>query len=149
MELYPRHLTALGNGRQASMERLNEIINRAAQRRQGGRENGFESRSGGGIGSGLDKSSPYGTPAHSQRSGATPGHRPLPEQNARLGQYGSATRAQQQPGMANRTTTSPPRGPYSITPARPQGNAGSTTHAIQGSRNAGERYTPAPERSSW
>src|SRR5579859_76802 len=153
MELYPRHFTALGNGRQASMERLNDIINRAAQRRQGGRENGFENGNGGGSGSGLggglDKLSPYSTLGHGQRAGVTPGHRPLPEQNARLGQYGNATRAQQQPGMANRATTPPSRGQHSATPARQQGNAGSAAHSMQGSRNAGERYTPAPERNSW
>src|SRR5579859_4367356 len=149
MELYPRHLTALGNGRQASMERLNDIINRAAQRRQGGRENGLENGNRGASGSGLDKSSPYSTSAHGQRAGVTPGHRPLPEQNARLGQYGNATRAQQQPGMANRATTPPSRGQHSATPARQQGNAGSAAHSMQGSRNAGERYTPAPERNSW
>ena len=135
------------------MERLNDIINRAAQRRQGGRENGFENGNGGGSGSGLggglDKLSPYSTLGHGQRAGAAPGHRPLPEQNARLGQYGNATRAQQQPGMANRATTPPSRGQHSATPARQQGNAGSAAHSMQGSRNAGERYTPAPERNSW
>src|SRR5437870_1488747 len=34
MELYPRYSQALGNGRQASMERLNDILTRAMQRRQ-------------------------------------------------------------------------------------------------------------------
>ena len=128
------------------MERLNDIINRAAQRRQGGRENDFESgsRFGGELAGGLDKSSPYSTQGYGQRSGATPGHRPLPEQNARLGQYGNSPRSQQQPGMANRTTP-PPRGQHSATPARPQGNAGNAAY----SRGAGERYTPAPERTSW
>ncbi len=128
------------------MERLNDIINRAAQRRQSGHENGIES----GIGGGLDKSSPYSTLAHGQRAGAMPGHRPLPEQNARLGQYGNAPRAQQQPGTTNRTATPPPtRGQHSATPARPQGNIGSAAQYMPTQRSAGERYTPAPERNSW
>ncbi len=127
------------------MERLNEIINRASQRRQGGRDNGPES----GREGGLEKSSPYGTSSYSPRTGATPGHRPLPEQNARLGQYGNAPRTQQQPGVTNRTATPPPRGQYSATPTRPQGNANSAAHYMPGQRSAGERYTPAPERNSW
>ncbi len=133
------------------MERLNDIINRAAQRRQGGRENGFESESAGrsGTGSRLDKSNPYSTPGYGQRAGAVPGHRPLPEQNARLGQYGNATRAQQQPGTPNRTAAPSPRSQYGATPARPQVNAGGAAHALPGSRSAGERYTPAPERTTW
>ena len=118
------------------MERLNEIISRTAQRRQGGRE------------SGLDKSSPYSTLTHGQRAGTTPGHRPLPEQNARLGQYGNSPRAQQQPGATNRTVT-PPRSQHSTAPARPQGNAGGAAHYLSGQRSAGGRYTPPPERNSW
>src|SRR5947209_9316944 len=34
MELYPRHFKALGNGRQTSMERLNDILGRIPQHRQ-------------------------------------------------------------------------------------------------------------------
>src|SRR6266480_7584786 len=34
MELYPRHFEALGNGRQTSMERLNNILGRTPQHRQ-------------------------------------------------------------------------------------------------------------------
>ena len=131
------------------MERLNEIINRAAQRRQDGRDNGLESGNRGGLGGGLDKSSPYGTLGYGQRTGATPGHRPLPEQNARLGQYGNTPRAQQQPGTTNRTTPPPSRGQHSAMPTRPEGNAGNTARYVPDSRSAGEKYTPAPERNSW
>lgn len=117
------------------MERLNEII-----RRQGGRDNGRNN--------GLDTSSPYGTSSQSPRTGGMPGHRPLPEQNARLGQYGNTPRAQQT-GTTNRNVTPPPRSQYSATTARSQGNAGGTAHYMPGQRSAGERYTPAPERNSW
>jgi len=104
------------------MERLNEIINRTAQRRQGG----------------LDKSSLYNTPPQGPRPGITPGQRPLPEQNARLGQYGNAPRTQQQPGAANRAATPPPRSQQSSPLTRTPGN-----------RSAGERFAPPPERKSW
>src|SRR3984893_16231857 len=133
MELYPRHFTALGNGRQASMERLNEIINRTAQRRQG---------------SGPDKSSPYTTPPQGPRPGTAPGHRPLPEQNARLGQYSNAPRTQQQPGITHRPITPPLRSQQSSPLTRTPGNAGSSTHYTPGNRSAGERFSPTPERSS-
>src|ERR1700730_1118289 len=133
MELYPRHLTALGNGRQASMERLNEIINRTAQRRQGG----------------LDKSSPYNTSPQGSRPGAAPGHRPLPEQNARLRQYGNAPRTQQQPGAANRATTPPHRSQQSSPLTRAPGNGGGQTHPTPGNRSAEDRSAPPPDRSSW
>jgi DNA replication protein DnaC len=113
------------------MERLNEIINRTAQRRQGG----------------LDKSSPYNTPPQGPRPGAAQGHRPLPEQNARLGQYSNAPRTQQQPGITNRAATPPPRGQQSLT--RTPGNAGGQTHYTPDNRSAGERFAPAPDRASW
>lgn len=117
------------------MERLNEII-----RRQGGRDNGRNN--------GLDKSSPYGTSSQSPRTDGMPGHRPLPEQNARLGQYSNAPRPQQT-GTTNRSVTPPSRNQYSAPPTRSQGNAGSKAHYMPGQRSAGERYTPAPERNSW
>ena len=116
------------------MERLNEIINRTAQRRQ---SNGF------------DKSSPYSTPPQSSRSGSTPGHRPLPEQNARLGQYTQAPRPAQQPGATPRAVTPPPRGQQSSPLTRTSGYTASPTHYTRGQRSAEERYTPAPERGSW
>ena len=123
------------------MERLNEIFNRTGQRPQR-RENGLDG--------GLDTSSPYsGTLTHSPRTGATPGHRPLPEQNARLGQYGNAPRAPQQPGMTNRAATPPHRSQHNSTPARSQANTGGAAHYAPGQRSAGERYAPPPEHNSW
>ncbi|HKV59077.1 MAG TPA: ATP-binding protein [Ktedonobacteraceae bacterium] len=111
------------------MERLNEIINRTAQRRQS---------------SGLDKSSPYNTPPQSSRPGTNPGRRPLPEQNARLGQYGNASWTQQ-----HRAAT-PPRSQQSSPLPRTSGQTGGNqTHYTSSHRSVGERYTPAPERSSW
>jgi DNA replication protein DnaC len=116
------------------MERLNEIINRTAQRRQV---------------SGPDKSSPYNTPPQEPRPGAAPRHRPLPEQNARLGQYNNTPRTQQQPGITHRPVTPPPRSQQSSPLTRTPGNAGSSTHYTPGNRSAGERFAPAPERASW
>ena len=116
------------------MERLNEIINRTAQRRQ---SNGF------------GKSSPYSTPPQSSRSGATPGHRPLPEQNARLGQYTQAPRPAQQPGATQRAATPPPRSQQSSPLTRTSGYTASPTHYSRGQRSAEERYTPTPEHSGW
>ncbi len=114
------------------MERLNEIFNRTTQRRQG---------------NGLDKASPYNTRPQGPRPGAAPSSRPLPEQNARLGQYGNAPRTQQQPGLSRPVTTPPPRSQQSLT--RPQGSAGHQTHYTPGTRGAGEHFAPAPERGSW
>lgn len=110
------------------MERLNEIINRTAQRRQGG----------------LDKLSPYNTSLQGPRP-----RPPLPEQNARLGQYSNAPRTQQQPGVTNRAATPPPRSQQSSPLTRTPGNAGDQTHYTPGNRSAGERFLPAPERGSW
>ncbi len=110
------------------MERLNEIINRTAQRRQGG----------------LDKSSPYNTSLQGPRP-----RPPLPEQNARLGQYSNAPRTQQQPGVTNRAATPPTRSQQSSPLTRTSGNAGGQTHYTQGNRSAGERFAPASERGSW
>src|SRR6266852_7834138 len=135
MELYPRHLTALGNGRQASMERLNEIINRTAQRRQG---------------SGLDKSSSYNTPPQGSRAGSLPGHRPLPEQNARLGQYTHTPRSEPQPGTINRPPAAP-RSQQNGQATRSPGNARIQGQYVPGNRSTGERFAPSPERErgSW
>jgi DNA replication protein DnaC len=115
------------------MERLNEIINRTAQRRQ----------------QEANSRSNYSAPPQGPRHGAAPGHRPLPEQNARLGQYGNAPRTQQQPGPANRAATPPPRIQQSSPLTRAPANAANQTHYTQGNRSAGERFAPAPERGSW
>src|SRR5260221_9800920 len=99
MELYSRHLTALGNGRQANMERLNNIIGRATQRRP----QGPEQRPAQGNATYM----PHVPPTQGQRpvqqgqpaqqppsvqqgqpiSARHPSH-PLPEQTARIGQIG-------------------------------------------------------------
>ena len=115
------------------MERLNEIINRTAQRRQ---SNGF------------DKSSPYSTPPQSSHPGTTSGSRPLPEQNARLGQYGNAPRTQQH-SATNRITPPPPRSQQSSPLTRTSGYTASPNHYTRGQRSAEERYTPTPERSRY
>jgi DNA replication protein DnaC len=65
MELYPRHFEALGNGRQASMERLNDILGRTPQHRKQDTEHRHNSAS--------------------QRQGISPSHYPMREQTAHLG----------------------------------------------------------------
>ena len=117
------------------MERLNEIINRTAQRRQG---------------SGLDKSSPYNTPPQGSRAGSSPGHRPLPEQNARLGQYAHTPRSEPQPGTINRPPAAP-RSQQNGQATRSPGNARIQGQYVPGNRSTGERFAPSPERErgSW
>src|SRR5438132_1520076 len=73
MELYPRHFEALGNGRQATMERLNEIMARTTPRQQA-----LQQQLSRGQGT------PLQTPG--QRQGSLSVRRPLPEQTALLGQ---------------------------------------------------------------
>jgi DNA replication protein DnaC len=117
------------------MERLNEIINRTAQRRQA---------------SGHDLSSPYNTPSQGgPRPGSSPGHRPLPEQNAHLGQYAHAPRPEQQPGTINRISTPSPRSQQGSPVTRATGNGSNSTQYTPGNRSAGERFAPSPERGSW
>jgi DNA replication protein DnaC len=76
MELYPRHFEALGNGRQTSMERLNDILGRAAQHRQQNMEH-------------------HHNPS-SQRQGISPSHYPLREQTAHLGSGSRSAQPQYQ-----------------------------------------------------
>src|ERR1051326_239189 len=83
MELYQRNTETLGNGRQASMERLNDIMMRSVQQRQGIRE---------------EQSTRQGEDTSPQRPKQQPVRRsPLPEQTARLGQPTSYRAPQSQP----------------------------------------------------
>src|SRR5215472_1883679 len=66
MELYPRHFEALGNGRQTTMERLNEILGRTPRHYQQDTEQDNK------------RSSQF------QRQGAPVSRHPLREQTARL-----------------------------------------------------------------
>jgi DNA replication protein DnaC len=115
------------------MERLNEIINRTAQRRQ----------------QEANSRSNYSAPPQGPRHGAAPGHRPLPEQNARLGQYANAPRTQQLPGATNRAATPSPRVQQSSPLTRAPANASNPTHYTRDNRSAAERFAPAPDRGSW
>src|SRR5712692_6073586 len=72
MELYPRHFEALGNGRQTSMERLNNIFGRTPQHRQQDMEN------------------------HHNPSTQRQGISPLREQTAHLGPGSRSTQPQYQ-----------------------------------------------------
>ena len=90
MELYQRNTETLGNGRQASMERLNDIMMRTVQHRQGIQE---------------QRSTQQGEDSPPQRSKPQLARRPsLPEQTARLGQQTSYAppRPQPQPQPHNR-----------------------------------------------
>jgi DNA replication protein DnaC len=83
MELYQRNTETLGNGRQASMERLNDIMMRTVQHRQGIQE---------------QRSTQRGEDSPPQRSKSQLARRPpLPEQTARLGQQTSYAPPQPQP----------------------------------------------------
>src|SRR5947209_16563273 len=83
MELYQRNTETLGNGRQASMERLNDIMMRTVQQRQGIRE---------------QRSTRQGEDTSPQRPKQQPVRRaPLAEQTARLGQPTSYATPQSQP----------------------------------------------------
>ncbi len=83
MELYQRNTETLGNGRQASMERLNDIMMRTVQHRQGIQE---------------QRSTQQGEDSPPQRSKPQLARRPpLPEQTARLGQQTSYAPPQPQP----------------------------------------------------
>src|SRR5436309_15851199 len=83
MELYQRNTETLGNGRQASMERLNDIMMRTVQHRQGIQE---------------QRSTRQGEDSPPQRSKSQLTRRPpLPEQTARLGQQTSYAPPQPQP----------------------------------------------------
>src|SRR5438094_8565468 len=83
MELYPRYSQALANGRQASMERLNDILTRAMQRRQHTPEQTERSER-----YPVQGSIPHDSEGQRQRvPPPTPrGVPPLREQRARLGQ---------------------------------------------------------------
>src|SRR5436309_5152467 len=88
MELYQRNTETLGNGRQASMERLNDIMMRTVQHRQGIQE---------------QRSTQQGEDSPPQRSKPQLARRPpLPEQTARLGQQTSYAPSQPQPQPHNR-----------------------------------------------
>src|SRR2546421_1032075 len=88
MELYQRNSETLGNGRQASMERLNDIMMRTVQHRQGIQE---------------QRSTQKGEDPPPQRSKSQLARRPpLPEQTARLGQQTSYAPSQPQPQPHNR-----------------------------------------------
>src|SRR5436853_1482860 len=83
MELYPRYSQALGNGRQASMERLNDILTRAMQRRQHTPEQTERSER-----YPIQGPPPYDSEGQRQRVPPPPARTvpPLREQRARLGQ---------------------------------------------------------------
>jgi len=83
MELYQRNTQELGNGRQISMERLNDIMMRTAQRRQELQE---------------QRSTQQGEPPQNSRPKPTR-RPPLPEQTAQLGQA-HASSASQQPARS-------------------------------------------------
>ncbi len=88
MELYQRNTETLGNGRQASMERLNDIMMRTVQHRQGIQE---------------QRSTQQGEDSPPQRPKPQLARRPpLPEQTARLGQQTSYAPPQPQPQPHNR-----------------------------------------------
>src|SRR6266704_1637660 len=83
MELYQRNTETLGNGRQASMERLNDIMMRTVQHRQWIQE---------------QRTTQQGEDSPPQRSKPQLARRPpLPEQTARLGQQTSYAPPQPQP----------------------------------------------------
>src|SRR5713226_3272618 len=110
MELYPRHFEALGNGRQISMERLNEIFGRTPQHRQQDAEHHQNSST--------------------QRQGTSPSRYPLREQTAHLGpgsrsaqpqyQHKIPQRARSEQGQSStqrsRLAYSTPQSPASGTP---------------------------------
>src|SRR5579864_479714 len=87
MELYPRYFTALGNGRQADMERLNDIFKRNTQQPQRRRPEGQ-------VRPTTAPASQYMRPGSGP--GSTPARRPLPEQTARIGEYSRAYQAERQ-----------------------------------------------------
>src|SRR5436305_13609620 len=83
MELYQRNTETLGNGRQASMERLNDIVMRTVQHRQGIQE---------------QRSTQQGEESTPQRSKPQLTRRPhLTEQTARVRQQTSYAPPQPQP----------------------------------------------------
>lgn len=105
MELYPRHLKALGSRRQAKMERLNEILSKSmpqAQRRQRAAEQRPRTRTG------QDQRAEQLPQPHPQGDALERSFRPpLPEQTANLGRpTRSAPRRYNQLGQYN-----PPSGP--------------------------------------
>src|SRR6266571_352078 len=69
MELYPRHFEALGNGRQTSMERLNNSLGRTPQHRQQNMEHYHDHSSQG------QEISPSRYPLREQTSHLGPGSR--------------------------------------------------------------------------
>src|SRR5260370_7984644 len=83
MELYPRHLKALGSRRQAKMERLNEILSKSmpqAQRRQRAAEQRPRTRTD------QDQRADQLPQPHPQDDALERNFRPpLPEQTANLG----------------------------------------------------------------
>src|SRR5205823_14993599 len=87
MELYPRYLEALGNGRQTAMESLNDILLKAAQRRQ----QMLEQQS-------LEGTSPGVPEQHDQRQGQILSRRPAPpsQQMSRSGQQAPYASSNQQ-----------------------------------------------------
>src|SRR5437588_700121 len=127
MELYPRHFKALGNGRQAIMERLNDIMARTTRRQQP-----------------LEQRLPdgQGTSPQGRRQPSLPVHRPLPEQTARMGQNPHASQSYNQHNLPPRTRDEQghPIPPTGYTRQRPQ------THDLDRSAgNLPSRMRPARE----
>src|SRR5712691_904566 len=98
MELYQRNFEALGNGRQASMERLNEIMNRTATKR---RQQVQEQQPTQSAQAGAPTQSPQGPRPKQSLARRSP----LPEQTARQGQQNSPVAPQLPPSQVlNRHT---------------------------------------------
>jgi DNA replication protein DnaC len=144
MELYSRHFKALGNGRQATMERLNEIMGKATQRRQI-----LEHRTSQSMGS-----RPVPSPQTNTRQS-------LPEQRARQGQRNTFGSQQQASYPAPRPRQVPSRGeqververmpaeksyqrPYTTRPLYPRSSAAPTNTYAQRPRQQPEPQTYAP-----
>src|SRR5579863_9396605 len=92
MELYQRNSKALGGRRQVTMERLNDIMMRTAQRRQNTHEQQAPQQ-------GVPPQGQQSRPPHPRRA-------PLPEQTARLRPDGSLSQPPQSAQQGGRYGTS-------------------------------------------
>jgi DNA replication protein DnaC len=102
MELYPRHFEALGNGRQTSMERLNDILGRTSQRYQ------------------QDTEQQQNRSTQPQRPGMSLSRHPLHEQTAHQGPRSRYTQSQYHqnmpPHIHSEQDQAMPKGPRSAYP---------------------------------
>src|SRR5712692_5571399 len=92
MELYQRNFEALGNGRQASMERLNEIMNRTATKRRQQVQEQRPTQS-------TQADAPSQAPQGPRPKQSLARRSPLPEQTARQGQQNSPVAPQPPPSQ--------------------------------------------------